>query len=691
MTSQNSDYSSVKTAPVRYWTLEADRADVAWLGLRCDGSTNVLSTAVLLELDMVLDALEAAPPKGLVIFSHKETGFIAGADVNEFPLFEDEPQAIEKIRSGQKILDRLAALSFPTAAAINGAALGGGLELALACDWRVAMQGDRSTLGLPEVQLGVHPGLGGTVRAVKLLGVRNAMELMLTGKPVRPAKALKIGLVDRVTSEKSWRADATDLVVRKPTDRARPFIDTVLNLAPLRPVLASILRKQVAKKANPQHYPAPYAIIDLWQKHGAGAQGYAAEARSFAKLVFSNTSKNLVRVFFLQSRLKDFAKSSDREFHHVHVIGAGTMGGDIAAWCAIRGLTVSLQDREQRYVDAAFERAEKTFARKLRRDELISAARDRLRCDLTGEGAREADVIIEAIFEDLDAKQALFVDMEQRAKPDAVLATNTSSIPLKKIAAALQNPARLIGLHFFNPVALMPLVEVVHSKTTEADEVSAGTAFTRRIGKLPLPCRGTPGFLVNRILAPYMDEAIRMHSEGLAAEAIDKAARDYGMPVGPLELADSVGLDILLHVANILSATVSRAIPPSLEQIVKDGKLGRKSGEGFYQWEDGKAVTRKNVRRSYDPAMQDRLVLSLVNQAVACLGDKVVADSDLVDAGTIFGAGFAPFRGGPLQYLHQAGIEQAHDRLLELEKTYGKRFAPAFGWKKLLESALSKA
>jgi 3-hydroxyacyl-CoA dehydrogenase/enoyl-CoA hydratase/3-hydroxybutyryl-CoA epimerase len=678
-------------ATVRNWTLETDRADVAWLGLRCAGSTNVLSTQVLTELDTVLDALLEAPPRALVIYSHKDNGFIAGADVNEFPLFIDEAQVFAKVRNGQKILDKLAALPFPTAAAINGPALGGGLELALACDWRVALASDRATLGLPEVQLGVHPGLGGTVRAVKLLGVRSAMELMLSGKPVRPSKAFKIGLIDRITSEKSWRADATDLVVRKPSERSRPFVDMLLNLAIFRPLLASVLRKQVAAKADPQHYPAPYEIIKLWQKYGGEKSGYEAEARSFATLVFSDTSKNLVRVFFLQSRLKDFAKASDREFKHAHVIGAGTMGGDIAAWCAIRGLTVTLQDREQHYVDAAFDRAEKTFARKLKRDDLVAEARQRMTCDLSGEGARNADVIIEAIFENLEAKQQLFVDMEQRARPDAVLATNTSSIQLKHIAGVLENPARLIGLHFFNPVALMPLVEVVHSKTTDPDVVSAGTAFTRRIGKLPLPCRGTPGFLVNRILAPYMDEAIRLHSEGIAAEAIDKAARDYGMPVGPLELADSIGLDILLHVADILSDTVNRVIPSRVKELVDAGKLGRKSGSGFYDWEDGKPVHRKDINRHYEQRVQDRLILSIVNQSVACLGDKVVADADLVDAGTIFGAGFAPFRGGPLRYLQASGVANLHAALLELEISLGKRFTPSTGWKKLLENSLPKS
>jgi 3-hydroxyacyl-CoA dehydrogenase/enoyl-CoA hydratase/3-hydroxybutyryl-CoA epimerase len=669
---------------VRNWTLETDARDIAWLGIRTQGSANTLSREVLLELDVVLEALEKAPPAALIIFSPKESGFVAGADVKEFLQFENPQQAFELVRGGQKIIDRLAALPIATVAVLNGTALGGGLELALACDWRLSFASDRPALGLPEVQLGVHPGLGGTVRCTRLIGVRAAMSLMLTGKPIRPDKALSIGLIDRVTSEKSWRADAAEFALRKRGPVKPPLVDQLLGLPLLKSILASTLRKQVAAKAKRSHYPAPYAIIDLWQQHFDRSTAMEAEARSFAELVFSSTAQNLVRVFFLQDRMKKLGNVSDAAFNHVHVVGAGTMGADIAAWCAIRGLSVTLQDRDQTFVDAGLEKAREVFRKKLKKDDLIAAAQARLVADVTGEGAHSADLIIEAIFENLEAKQELFRGLEKRARADALLATNTSSIPLKQIASCLSVPSRLVGLHFFNPVALMPLVEVVHSPTTLHAAVDASCAFVRQIGKYPLPCKGLPGFLVNRILAPYMDEAFRLRAEGYSPDTIDKAATDFGMPMGPLELADSVGLDILLHVAGILSETIHRDVPPGLQEMVAGGQLGRKSGVGFYTWEAGKAI-RGSADKNYPPEIQERLILSLVNEAVACVADRVVSDADLADAGTIFGAGFAPFRGGPVQYARQAGFANVKARLEALQNTFGERFSPAHGWDTLKE------
>jgi 3-hydroxyacyl-CoA dehydrogenase/enoyl-CoA hydratase/3-hydroxybutyryl-CoA epimerase len=677
--------------PVRNWTLETDNADIAWLGLRTPGGTNVLSSEVLSELDTVIDALEKVPPAGLIIYSHKESGFIAGADVREFPDLKNPAHAYEQVKRGQAVFNRLAALPFSSVAVFNGIALGGGLELGLACDWRISFSSEQRTLGLPEVQLGVHPGLGGTQRTVRLTGVRAAMLLMLTGKAITPAEALNKGLIDDICEPDEWRSMAAELALLTPPARHAPIIDRLFNIALLRPLIASTLVKQTARKARPEHYPAPFAIINLWQKYGTNESGMDAEARSFAELVFSPTSQNLQRVFFLQDRMKDLAKNSTRTYKHVHVVGAGTMGADIAAWCAIRGLSVTLQDREKQFVDAGLQKAHKTLLRKLKTPERIAAAETLLVGDATGEGARSADVIIEAIFEDLDAKQTLFRQMEQRARPDAVLATNTSSIPLEQIAAALNNPGRLIGLHFFNPVALMPLVEVVHTDSTEQEKIADGLAFVKQIGKLPLPCRSLPGFLVNRILAPYLDEAFRLYNEGIAAEHIDAAATSFGMPVGPLELADNIGLDILLHVAGILSETINRAIPPGLEEKVSKQQLGQKTGAGFYPWKDGKAVKQKLRKLTDNSKIRDRLIMSLVNEAAACLHEKVVPDADLVDAGTIFGAGFAPFLGGPLQYATEVGLEKVQTKLAELKKRHGDRFSASPGWSDLARYSGTKS
>lgn len=674
---------STDNTQVRYWTLETDEHDIAWLGLRGPGSANVLSDQVMSELGVVIDAIYQAPPAGVVIYSHKDSGFIAGADVKEFPLLRDHAHAVERIQNGHSILGRLENLPCSSVAVLNGTTLGGGLELAMACSWRIGFDTDKPDYGLPEVQLGVHPGLGGTVRAPELMGVRAAMELMLKGRSIKPSKALRQGLIDRLSSADTWRQDAAQLASQSPPERKGPFLDRLLSLGLLRRLVASQLRKQVAAKLNPAHYPAPFAMIDLWQQHGASRDSFSAEAHSFADLVFSSTSKNLVRIFFLQDRLKGMAKKSQRRFEHVHVVGAGTMGADIAAWCAIKGISVTLQDREKQYVDAGLERAQKSMSRKFRGDKKrIAEASGRLVGDHTGEGARSADLIIEAIFENLDAKKQLFAGLEKRARPDAMLASNTSSIPLEQIAEGLARPERLVGLHFFNPVARMPLIEIVQGNNTATEEVDDGIAFARQIGKVPLPCAGLPGFLVNRILAPYMDEAFRLYAEGCQPEAIDKLALDFGMPVGPLELADSVGLDILQHVAEIVGPTIGRPPGSGLDDMVADGRLGEKSGRGFYTWNDGKA-DKQSVSGQLPPDSSDRLMLSLVNEAVACIADGVVADADLCDAGSIFGSGFAPFRGGPLQYARDEGLENIQARLAKLEQNYGSRFKASAGWEQL--------
>ncbi|NND53511.1 MAG: crotonase [Gammaproteobacteria bacterium] len=668
------------TPAIRNWTLETDAQDIAWLGLRTDGSANVLSQQVVLELGTVLEAMHQAPPAGVVIYSHKDSGFIAGADVTEFPSMQSQDEVVTKIEAGYRILERLEALPCASVAVLNGTTLGGGLELALACSWRLSFDGDKPVFGLPEVQLGLHPGLGGTIRTPELVGVRAAMELMLKGRSIKPRKALKIGLIDELTSPDQWRMDAARLAVKSPPSRSAPLLDRLMSLPGVRSVVAGQLHRQVAAKLNPDHYPAPFAMIDLWKRTGATRDSFSAEARSFAKLMFGSTAKNLIRVFFLQDRLKSLAKASDRDFSHVHVVGAGTMGADIAAWCAMKNISVTLQDREKQYVDAGIEKARRSMEQRYRgNEERVQEAMQRLVGDHTGEGARSADIVIEAIFEDLEAKQALFADLERRARPDCLLASNTSSIPLEQIAEKLQQPARLVGLHFFNPVAKMPLVEVVRGDNSGAQELAEATAFGKQIGKLPLPCKGLPGFLVNRVLAPYMDEAFLLHQEGCQAEAIDQAAVDFGMPVGPMELADRVGIDILMHVGEIVADTIGRQPAAGIAEMVDEGRLGEKSGAGFYVWDDGKPRKDK-VNRPLSQEARDRLILAFVNEAAASVGAGVVDDADLADAGMIFGAGFAPFHGGPLQYARDTGIDAVRKRLAELSDEHGARFSPATGW-----------
>jgi 3-hydroxyacyl-CoA dehydrogenase/enoyl-CoA hydratase/3-hydroxybutyryl-CoA epimerase len=668
------------------WKSERDAEGIAWLTLdKPSASTNVLSRDVLTELDALLRQIAASPPKGVVVRSGKPGGFVAGADIREFTTLRTPDEAFALVRAGQTVFDSLAALPCPTVAAIHGFALGGGLELALACRYRVAVNDSRLSLGLPEVQLGIHPGFGGTVRSVRLIGARAALDLMLTGRPVRGDKALRLGLVDRLVDAKQLD-DAARMIVRHPPRPHRPpLAERALSWPIARGLVKQQVLKQVRQRARREHYPAPYAIVDLWVKHGAsGAEAYEAEARSIAELFCTETARNLVRVFLLQDRLKSLGGKAAAHVRKVHVVGAGVMGGDIAAVCAVRGFEVTLQDRALEFVEPAIKRAGELFARRLKEPAQIAETAARLRADVGGEGVADADVVIEAIFENLDAKRDLYARLEPRMKPDALLATNTSSIMLEPLAERLADPARLVGLHFFNPVPQMPLVEVIRSDVTRSAAVEKAIAFARRLDKLPLPCRSAPGFVVNRVLMPYLHEAMFAAQEGVPLPLIDEAAVAFGMPMGPVELADVVGLDVAKHVGEIVAAELHRA-PPDLSrlaELVSVKKFGRKSGEGFYVWQEGKAV--KPQARGEAPAdLTDRLVLALVNECVAVLREGVAASADEIDAAVIFGTGFAPFRGGPLCYARARGVAEIEARLRELAQRYGSRFAPDPGWPQL--------
>lgn len=663
-----------------HWDLSHDDDRVAWLTLdRKDASTNSLSRAVMEELDAKLSSLASAVPKALIVASGKEGGFIAGADIKEFVGIQSPEQAYEMIRQGQQVLDRLAQLPCPTVALINGFALGGGLEVALACRYRVVADDTSITMGFPEVQLGVHPGLGGTVRAVQIAGPIVAMDLMLTGRSIRPAKALQMGLVDRVVPAAQLRQAAKELALRPPAQRTMSLKDRLLNSKVARSFIAEKMRAQVAKRARADHYPAPYALVDLWQRFGAnGEAAYEAEAKSMAELLCTATSRNLVRVFFLQERLKAAAKTADQPAQHVHVVGAGVMGGDIAAWCAARGLTVTLQDRALEYVTPALDRAREFFDKRYPDQAKRDATMARLTADVEGAGVARADIVIEAIFENLEAKQELYARLEPQLKPNAVLATNTSSIVLEQLAEKLAQPSRLVGLHFFNPVSRMPLVEIIRSKVSDETNVRQALAFSRQIDKLGIVCRSSPGFLVNRVLMPYLSEAMRAVEEGVPLALIDAAAENFGMPMGPIELADVVGLDVIMSVGKVFFSEA--AAPPRLLQLVEQKKFGKKTNAGFYSWQEGKPQKPAAAGQEPPADLQDRLILALVNESVAVLREGVVEEADLIDAGVIFGTGFAPFRGGPLQYARNRGVEAVIARLKELEQRYGERFKPDAGW-----------
>ncbi|MBS0321364.1 MAG: enoyl-CoA hydratase/isomerase family protein [Proteobacteria bacterium] len=629
------------------WRIERDATSgIATLWFDVPGAAvNTLSARALADLNAALDTLDAAPPKGVVIRSAKASGFIAGADVDEFRAARGPEDALAIVRRGAQTMDRVAALRYPTLALIKGFCLGGGLELALACRYRVAIDEPATRLGLPEVLLGILPGWGGIKRLPRLVGAPAALDLLLSGRTVDARAAKRMGLVDEAVPVRIMENTARGVLAALPPPRSLPLALS-LTLNPLaRRVIAAEAEKKVARRARREHYPAPYAILRLFTHFDGDALAPPpGDPAAITTLMSGPYAGNLIRVFGLQERLKSLGKESGARAARVHVVGAGTMGGDIAAWCALRGLTVTLQDQDAERLAPAMGRALKLFADRLKDPRRIRDATDRLIPDVAGDGVARADVIIEAIFENLDAKRAVFATLEKHARPDALLATNTSSIPLEQIASGLADPARLIGLHFFNPVAKMMLVEVVAGSATHPDLAARGAAFVRQIDKLPLPVRSAPGFLVNRVLAPYLMAAMRAVDDGIAPETVDEAALAYGMPMGPIELADTVGLDICVAVGKLLGDT--GAPPRRLMDLVAAGNLGRKTGEGFYRWVDGKP--QKNAPGAVPDGLAARLVDPLVAEARRALADGIVGDADLVDAGAIFGAGFAPFRGGPL-------------------------------------------
>ena len=586
------------------------------------------------------------------------------------------------IKRGQKVFTRLESLPCPTVALIEGFCMGGGTELALACDYRVALDDSATKIGLPEVKLGIHPAFGGLVRLTEKINPLKSLEMMLSGRALSARQAKSMGLVDLIQPQRQIKRAAQQLALLRPEKRSMPWLGKLLSLPGFRHLLTSFMKKQVAKKAPRQHYPAPYALLDVWCKYyGNKKRMMEEEANSVARLMQGETVRNLIRVFFLQTRLKGLGDKKSLKLRHVHVIGAGIMGGDIAAWCALRGIIVTLQDRAPEYLSDAMKRAHKLFARKLKTTHERNAALDRLIPDCNGYGVEKADVIIEAIFEDKDAKQAIYRDIERRMKPDAVLATNTSSIPLEVLATVLKNPKRLIGIHFFNPVAMMPLVEIVKTAETSANTIQQAIAFTLHIGKLPLPVKSSPGFLVNRILMPYLVEAITLYDEGVSPEAIDKAALDFGMPMGPVELADTVGLDICYSVAENLAQASDISVPSGLEKMVNNKNLGKKTGRGFYKYKNGKPIKDRDADQGDQKMIQNRLIFRFLNESASCIAEKIVDDKDMLDAGLIFGTGFAPFRGGPLNYSLQQGIESITGTMREYESKYGERFSPVKGWK----------
>ena len=643
------------------WRYSVDRDGIAWAVFdRAGESQNSFSRRALEELGAIVEAVERGARdrtiKGLVITSGKEKGFIVGADVREFEQLVGEREVVDSVSLVNGYLDRIERMPVPVVCCIHGFCLGGGLELALACHWRIATRDDATRLGFPEVRLGIFPGFNGTARSIRQAGALAAMPLMLTGSMIRAGAARAMGLVDELAPSPlnlPWMARRA--IDRKRKSRPAPLWKDLVRQWPARGLLAKRMRAETARKVREDHYPAPFRLIDLFETHAGNLEGMkAAETRAFAPLMMSPTSRNLRRVFKLMEMLKAQApKDSPFKPLRVHVIGAGVMGADIAGWCVASGMEVSLQDVNAEQVAKGIAAQKSLLTRKFKTKPQRDAATARLIADPAGANISRADVVIEAIVERLEAKQSLFKSIEGKLKPGAVLATNTSSIMIEEIARPLADPGRLIGIHFFNPVAQMPLVEIIRGEDTREEEVQKGCVFVTAIDKFPLVARSSPGFVVNRVLGPYMMAALQRVERGEPKEKIDEAARTFGMPMGPVELADTVGLDVCASVGNILKLAPATSGPTRLDQMVAAGKLGKKSGEGFYVWKDGKP--QKAVpERPWDKGELERLgrelVDPLIREADRVRDEGIVESADLVDAGVIFGTGFAPFRGGPLHF-----------------------------------------
>lgn len=686
---QRYDESRPTPSSKTQWATQRDSDNILWLYLnQPHSSSNTVNSAVLKELNEILDEADSQRPAALVIRSGKPSGFCAGADIREFKDLDKETLS-DMLEKGHAVLNRLETFPTPTIAVVHGHCFGGGLELALACDIRIGVKG-KLEMGFPETKLGLHPGLGGTFRLTGLIDPIEAMTMMLTGRSKHQRQNLKLGLIDEYVEERYIAPAVKAAVAGKIKPHKQGLKDHALNTSAARKLAAKKMREKSEEAAPSKHYPAPTALIDLWVNEGGSAKGMQKhELRSFVNLLHTDTAQNLIRVFLLSQSLKNLVKV-EPGIQHVHVLGAGAMGGDIAGWCASQGLRVTLFDKDKAAVGKAIHACEEMCKARHKTLRETREIQDRLIPDLKNLGVTQADLVIEAVPEVLEIKQTVYKEIEPKMKQGAILATNTSSIPLEVLAQGLERPSQFIGLHFFNPVAKMQIVEVVSHDGTAEDVRERCIAFTGKISKLPTPVTSYPGFLVNRALTPYLLEAFILLDEGVDKEVIDRAAEDFGMPMGPIELADQVGLDICLHVADMLRDSLETpmpAVPEWLRKKVDGGDHGRKTGKGMYRWENGKAQKGSGSDTSPDKdfikALADRMILPMLNACAECYRKGVVKEIDHIDAAMIFGTGFAPFRGGPMHYALSRGTDGIHDDLAKLAEKHGPRFQPDSVWKEL--------
>lgn len=651
---------------------------------RAGSSANVFDRATLEELDAHLAELEKlAILRGVILASAKHKIFIAGADLHEFVRSPDPAALAAIVDLGHRVFTRLQKLHAPSVAAIHGACLGGGCELALACDWRVASVAKPTKIGLPETQLGILPAWGGSVRLPLLIGLPAALGIILPGRQLAAIPAKKIGLVDELAHPEYLLATARTLLARGKREHSA---FRITHLPPARQLIAAKARKDVLAKTR-GHYPAPLKAIQVCTAALSLPldQALALEKAAFLELIRTPECRNLLSVFFLQERAKKLsAPSTPSPVNRVAVIGAGVMGAGIAQWTSARGLPVTLSDIAPDALARGLHAIRATYREAVARHTFTAAEAtagfDRITPVHTRVPLASADLVIEAAVEKLEAKQAIFRDIEARVRPDTILATNTSALSIDSIAQNLAHPERVIGIHFFNPVHRMQLVELVRGPRTSDATLATALQFTKALGKLPVVVNDSPGFLVNRILIPGLIEAVALVAAGHSPVAIDRALLEFGMPMGPLRLADEVGLDVALHVATDLAARLPHLAPPDplLSRLVAEKHLGKKSGRGFYHHPSGKPANLgiAPVAPLSATGYQDRIILVQINEAARCLAKRVVAAPEDADFGMILGTGWAPFRGGPLRYADSLGITDVVARLAILARDVAPHFTP---------------
>ncbi|MBW3628719.1 MAG: enoyl-CoA hydratase/isomerase family protein [Gemmatimonadetes bacterium] len=666
---------------------------------------NVLSRALVDELTRAIRRLEGGEARAAVILSGKPGVWIAGADIDELKEIRTAADGQRLSRSAHELLGRLENLEIPVVAAIDGAALGGGLELALACTYRIASESDRTKLGLPEVQLGLLPGAGGTQRLPRLIGLRAALDLILTGKQLDGRRARKIGLVDEVVPgaalSRIARQVALDLAGGRKEPRAgRPkgSPEWMENLPGVRGLILRKAREGVMEKTHGL-YPAPLRILDVVQRglDRPVREGFELEAEAFGELSVSPEARGLIHVFFATTAAKndpDLAvDAAPRDVERVAVVGAGFMGAGIAVVSAESGLRVRLKDVSAEAVGKGLRTATASLverARRRKRPEFeITALTDRVEPATEYTGFGTVDLVVEAVYEDVALKHRVIREVEAAAGPGTILGSNTSTIPITTLAEGSTRPESLIGLHFFSPVEKMPLLEMIVTPHTSPEVTATSHRWAKRIGKTPIIVNDAPGFYVNRILGPYMNEAALLLQEGVPMDQIDRSMVEWGFPVGPITLFDEVGLDVAGKSGKILQEAFGDRVRPNdvLSRMIEDGRLGRKNGRGFYRY-DGKKkggpdesayalIGAPTRRRAPAAEIQERLVLGMINEAVRALEEGVLRSARDGDVGAVMGFGFPPFRGGPFWYLDNEGAEGILARLRALEAAHGTRFAPA--------------